>query len=252
MAVINENTRNQYFGAGEAIGHYIEVDQVRYKVVGVVEDVPVLRLHSYADVWVPITLKSQDFNKPQLHGTYFATIMAKESADIPKIKAEYAAMIQQVESQQPTKGTKLYSFPDTILESFARTFLGNGREASVGILYSILAVLAFLFMLLPTINLVNINISRIMERSSEIGARNAFGATSAAIIWQFIVENLFLTLLGGLLGFLLSAVVLWLINDSGLIVYADLGLNLRVFAIGLLFCLVFGLISGVYPAYRMS
>ncbi|WP_162055147.1 ABC transporter permease [Pontibacter pamirensis] len=252
VAVINENTRQQYFGTEAAVGQYIEVDQVRYKVVGVVEDVPVLRLHSYADVWVPITLKSQDFNKPQLHGTYFATIMAREPADIPKIKEEYAAMIQEVEGRQPKKGTRLYSFPDTVLESFARTFLGNGREAGVGILYGILAVLAFLFMLLPTINLVSINISRIMERSSEIGVRKAFGASSTTIIGQFIVENLFLTLLGGLLGFLLSAGVLWLINDSGLIVYADLGLNLRVFAIGLLLCLVFGLISGVYPAYKIS
>lgn len=252
VAVINENTRKQYFGTGEAVGHYIEVDQVKYKVVGVVEDVPVLRLHSYADVWVPITLKSQDFNKPQLHGTYFATIKAKASDDVPKIKTEYAAMLQEVERQQPTKGTKLYSFPETVLESFTRTFLGDGKKAAVGLLYGILAVATFLFMLLPTINLVNINISRIMERSSEIGVRKAFGATTSAIIGQFVIENIFLTLLGGLLGFAISAAVLELINDSGIIVYADLGLNIRVFAIGLLLCLVFGLLSGVYPAFRMS
>ena len=91
-----------------------------------------------------------------------------------------------------------------------------------------------------------------MERSSEIGVRKAFGASSTTIIGQFIIENVFLTLIGGLLGFMLSAGVLWLINDSGIIVYADLGLNFRVFAIGLLLCLVFGLISGVFPAYKMS
>ncbi|WP_276497244.1 ABC transporter permease [Pontibacter litorisediminis] len=252
VAVINEHTRKQYFGTEEALGKTIEVDQVKYKVVGVVEDVPVLRVQSYADVWVPITLKSQDFNKPQLHGTYFATIKARSSDDVPKIKEEYATMMQAVERQQPVKGTKLHSYPDTFLESIARTLLGNGQDAGLGKLYAILTVLALLFMLLPTINLVNINVSRIMERSSEIGVRKAFGATSSAIIGQFIIENIFLTLLGGLLGFALSALVLWLINDSGLIVYADLGLNLRVFSIGLLLCLVFGLLSGVYPAYRMS
>ncbi|MBF9254518.1 ABC transporter permease [Pontibacter sp. 172403-2] len=252
VAVINENTRKQYFGAGHAVGKYIEVDQVKYKVVGVVEDVPVLRLHSYADVWVPITLKSQDFHAPGLRGTYFATIKAAKASDVPQIKAEYAAMLQQVEGQQPEKSTKLYSFPDTFLEGMARTFLGNGKEPGVGILYGLLTAVAFLFMLLPAINLVNINISRIMERSSEIGVRKAFGASSTTIIGQFLVENIFLTLLGGLLGFVLSAGVLWLINDSGLIVYANLGLNLRVFALGLLLCLVFGLISGVYPAFKMS
>ena len=252
VAVINENTRKQYFGTTEAVGKIIEVDQVKYRVVGVVEDVPVLRVQSYADVWVPITLKSQDFNKPGLRGFYFATIKAKEAADVPRIKEEFAAMMQEVERQHPEKGAKLFAFPDTFLESIARTFLSNGKDAGMGKLYIILAGLTLLFMLLPTINLVSINISRIMERSSEIGVRKAFGATSSTIIGQFIVENIFLTLLGGLLGFALSAVVLWFINDSGVIVYADLALNLRIFAIGLLLCLVFGLISGVYPAYKMS
>ncbi|NDK55395.1 ABC transporter permease [Pontibacter fetidus] len=252
VAVINENTRAKYFGETEAVGKDIVVDQVKYKVVGVVENVPVLRVQSYADVWVPVTLKSQDFSKPGMRGTYFATIKARSAADVPEIKAEYATMMQEVERQHPEKGTKLFSFPDTFLESFARTFFGNGNDTGVGILYGILAGLTLLFMLLPTINLVSINISRIMERSSEIGVRKAFGASSSTIIGQFIVENIFLTLLGGFLGFILSAGVLWLINDSGMIVYANLGLNLRVFGIGLLLCLVFGLISGVYPAYKMS
>ncbi|WP_299989706.1 ABC transporter permease [uncultured Pontibacter sp.] len=252
VAVINENTRKQYFGTDKAVGQYIVVDQVRYKVVGVVEDVPALRLHSYADVWVPISMKSQEFNRPGLRGTYFATIKAKSADDVPKIKEEYAGIMQEVERQQAEKGTTLSSHPDTFLESIARTFLSNGKDSGLGILYVIMAGLALLFMLLPTINLVNINISRIMERSSEIGVRKAFGATSSTIIGQFIIENVFLTLLGGLLGFALSAGVLWLINDSGVIVYANLGLNIRVFAFGLLLCLVFGLISGVYPAYKMS
>jgi putative ABC transport system permease protein len=252
VAVINASTREQYFGSGDAIGNTIVVDQVKYKVIGVVEDVPVLRLHSYADVWVPITLKSHEFKNNGLRGTYFATIKAKQAADIPRIKEEYAAMLQEVESQHPDKGTELSSFPDTVIESFARTLIGRGREPGLVMFYTILAGLVFLFMLLPTINLVSINISRIMERSSEIGVRKAFGATSSTIIGQFIVENVFLTVLGGMLGFVLSAAVLKLINNSGIIVYADLGLNLRVFAWGLLLSLIFGLISGVYPAYKMS
>ncbi|WP_347158880.1 ABC transporter permease [Pontibacter chitinilyticus] len=252
VAVINESTRNNYFGEGSpAVGKTMEVDQVKYKVVGVVEDVPLLRIQSYAEVWVPVSLRSQDFKNNENRGNYFAIIKAAKPADIPKIKAEYAQMMQEVERQAP-KGTQIDSFPETIFQNFARTFLGGPDNSAVTLLYTILAGLAFLFMLLPTINLVNINISRIMERSSEIGVRKAFGATSSTIIGQFIVENIFLTLLGGLLGFGLSYLVLWLINDSGVIAYVNLGLNLRVFGIGLLLCLVFGFISGVYPAYKMS
>jgi putative ABC transport system permease protein len=258
VAVINQNTRRHYFGAGEAVGQYIEVDQVKYRVIGVVEDVPILRLHSYADVWVPVTLRPQDMKRKDLAGGgYFGIIQARQAADLPKIKAEYAQMMYQKVEKPTRKDFKaLHSYPDTILESFSRTFLSpkghNAQDANLGLLYTILAGLAFLFMLLPTINLVNINISRIMERSSEIGVRKAFGASSTTLIGQFIVENIFLTLLGGLIGFALSALVLGLINDSGILVYANLGLNLRVFAWGLLLCLVFGLVSGVYPAFKMS
>ena len=44
-------------------------------------------------------------------------------------------------------------------------------------------------MLLPTMNLVNINLSRILDRASEIGVRKAFGASSRTLVGQFLVEN---------------------------------------------------------------
>jgi len=104
----------------------------------------------------------------------------------------------------------------------------------------------------PAINLININISRIMERASEIGISKAFGATSRNLVGQFLLENLVLTAFGGLIGFLLAGLVLHLINRSGLIPYADFHLNLTVFICGLLLTLVFGAFAGVYPAWRMS
>jgi putative ABC transport system permease protein len=107
-------------------------------------------------------------------------------------------------------------------------------------------------MLLPTLNLVNINITRIMERSSEIGVRKAFGASSKTLVYQFIVENIILTLLGGLIGLILSFIAIKLINSENFISNLELSINFTVLGIGLLVCLIFGLISGVYPAWRMS
>ena len=116
-----------------------------------------------------------------------------------------------------------------------------------------LAFLAtLLFMLMPTINLVNINVSRILERSSEIGVRKAFGASAQTLVAQFLVENIFLTLIGGMLGLLLSVGAMQLINDSNVIAHAHLQLNWRIFSIGMALSVLFGLISGVYPAYKMS
>ena len=116
----------------------------------------------------------------------------------------------------------------------------------------VMAGAALLFMLLPTINLVNLNVSRIMERASEIGVRKSFGASSWTLVGQFVVENVTLTLVGGLIGFVLSGLILYAISAAELIPYAHLRLNLRVFLYGAALSVLFGLISGVYPAWRMS
>ena len=80
----------------------------------------------------------------------------------------------------------------------------------------ILFILMLFFILLPTINLMNINISRIIERSSEIGIRKAFGASSWTLVGQFVVENVILTLIGGVISLILAVFVLHIINSAGL------------------------------------
>jgi len=105
---------------------------------------------------------------------------------------------------------------------------------------------------LPTVNLVNLNVSRIMERASEIGVRKAFGASSRTLVGQFIVENLMLTLVGGIVGFAVSVLVLRAITASGMVPYANLTVNVRIFLYGLALAVFFGVFSGVYPAWRMS
>ena len=91
-----------------------------------------------------------------------------------------------------------------------------------------------------------------MERSSEIGVRKAFGASSRTLVYQFIVENLILTFLGGAIGLVLSVIIIQFINSFHLIANLELTVNFTVLFYSLLVCLVFGLFSGVYPAWRMS
>ena len=94
--------------------------------------------------------------------------------------------------------------------------------------------------------------SRIAERSSEIGIRKAFGATKIILTGQFIVENIILTLIGGVIGVLLSMVILHILTQSGVIPYAKFTVSFRVFVYYFGLSLFFGCFSGVYPAYRMS
>src|SRR5688572_740967 len=253
VAVISKNTSNQYFGEGVlAVGKYIEVNNEKFRVGGVVEDVPISRLNSYANIWVPLSTSPENLTSTGLTGEFMAILLAPTAADIPKLQAEYQQIIKQVKLPDPKRFNKFSSNADGILEGIVREIIGDENNNRIGVFYGILFLIIILFMLMPTINLININVSRILERSSEIGVRKAFGASSHALIGQFLVENIFLTLLGGAIGFLLSEIMLLIISDSGLIPHAQLGLNIRVFAIGIGLSLLFGIISGVFPAYKMS
>jgi putative ABC transport system permease protein len=261
VAVINDSTRRRFFGDVPALGRTLEADGQRFRVVGVVPDVPRLREVPFADIWVPVTTAKSDSYRRELMGNFMGIFLARSPADFPAIKEEFRARMKRVEFTDPHY-TSMVAVPETTAERIAsmveigpaRGFLGTNPEGETHIarFWTALGVMAVLFMLLPTMNLVNLNVSRIMERASEIGVRKAFGATSGALVRQFVVENVALTLLGGAIGFVLAAAVLSALTASGLVAYAHFQMNGRVFLWGLGLALLFGVVSGAYPAWRMS
>ncbi|CAM3941704.1 putative ABC transport system permease protein [Pedobacter westerhofensis] len=252
VVVISAATRAKYFGEeAQALGKYIEANNTQYRVVGVVKPVPFLNNFCYADLYLPYTLVQDNLKDQSLQGRFCATIQVSSSRDLPALKKEFAGMISKLPRSDESYDL-IYCYPDEYLEVLTRGLLGQGKDKSTGKAFLIFGSFLLLFMLLPTINLVNINLSRIMERSSEIGVRKAFGASARTLTYQFIVENLILTLFGGLLGLIFSLVVLHVLNASDLSPNMELKINPVVLFYSLLACLVFGLLSGVYPAWRMS
>jgi putative ABC transport system permease protein len=254
VAVINRTTRQRIFDGGNAVGQTLEADGQRFRVVGVVEDVSQMRIVPYADIWVPYTTAKTDGYKREMMGDWNAIALARDKAAMAGIHEEFNSRLLRVELPEP--GAKAIVAPfETKLAAFARQMPTADRkdpESQVWRMVALLAVLGLLFILIPTVNLVNINISRIMERASEIGVRKAFGAPARTLVGQFLVENILLTVIGGAIGFLLSIFVLRGIAQSGLFAYAQFTVNPRVFAYGMVLAVIFGLISGVYPAWRMS
>ncbi|MBD0285049.1 MAG: ABC transporter permease [Flavisolibacter sp.] len=253
VAVISEDTKRDYFGdVPGVVGKYIEADNVQYRVMGVVKSVPVTMPIAYADLYVPYTVSKADYTQKGLMGHYTAVLLGASKADLPKIREEYAGVVAKIKPDSKEFDT-FVSVADPYLVSFIRSSpLGNSEDGGVGKLILITSIFVLLFMLLPTLNLININISRIMERSSEIGVRKAFGASGTTLVGQFIVENLILTFLGCLIGIVLSFIILQIINNSELIANMHLAINGTVLLYSFLACLFFGLLSGVYPAWRMS
>lgn len=252
VAVITEKTKADYFGdEPNVVGKYIEADNIRYRVIGVVKDPPVTSNTYFAGMYLPYTLTKGNYKDTGLMGDFNAVLLAKSPADVNKMQKEYDQIVTKI----PT-GTKdmdqLFSNADTYFGDKVRGLYGNGPKSGLTRFLLLMSLAVFLFMLLPTINLININITRIMERSSEIGVRKAFGASSKTLVYQFIIENLILTGIGGLLGVLFSALALYFINQSNFLAGLHLTLNFTILFYGLIACVVFGILSGVYPAWRMS
>jgi putative ABC transport system permease protein len=257
VAVINEATRSKFFGTSSAVGKTILADDQRFRVVGVVENVPIFRVTPFADIWVPVTTSKTDSYRKEMLGLQMGTLLARSRAAFPAIKDEYRSRLARVKlAESGNDNDTVTGCPETLFETFSRLLAGSIQKSVInpptGRLWALMFTLMILFMLLPTINLVNINISRIRERASEIGVRKAFGATSKTLVGQFVTENVLLTLLGGLIGFALSQFVLQSLTASGLLKYAHFQMNYRIFFVGLLIAVFFGLFSGVYPAWRMS
>jgi putative ABC transport system permease protein len=254
VAVINASTRDRFFGGAPAVGRTLEADGQRFTVVGVVEDVPFLRLVPFSDIWVPHTTAKSDAYTREYVGNFLGLLLLEDPAKLPLTRDEFWSRLRTATLDEPGFN-RLDATPETPLDAVGRLFVGDGSGAGTGFgrrLQIVLTVAALLFMLLPAVNLINLNTSRIMERASEIGVRKAFGASSMTLVGQFIVENLVLTLVGAAVGFAVAAWLLEVVNASGVIPYADLQMNLRIFGWGVLLAMAFGLLSGVYPAWRMS
>jgi len=256
VAVINETTKRRFFGEKSAIGQTLEADGQRFRVVGVVPDVSIVRLVPFSDIWVPVTTAKTDAYKHDLVGDFLAIALAADSSALPRIHEQFNTRLAHMEFDDPKQYQTMVAPFENKFDALARQlpFIGDSRDPRVQgwKLVSLLAGLGLLFMLLPAVNLININVSRIMERASEIGVRKAFGASARTLVGQFIVENIILTLVGGAIGFVLSFFVLRALTASGWIQYAQFQINARVFLYGLALAALFGLLSGVYPAWRMS
>lgn len=250
VAVVNESTRRKLFGTGPALGKTFELEDRTFRVVGVVPDIPFLRFVPFSDVWVPTGTMKTDSYRRDLVGSFMGVIVAKDRAGLPAIQAEFRRRVKAETLPDPLQWSSLDVEAETIFHGMLAQILGgSGDTAKVA---AILGLVVFLFVAIPVVNLVNLSVSRILERSPEIGVRKAFGATSRTLVVQFVTENVILTLAGGALALAASAGILALANHVGVVPHAQFGINLRVFLAGILLTLGFGVVSGAWPAWRMS
>ena len=114
--------------------------------------------------------------------------------------------------------------------------------------------IGFITLLGASIGLMNIMMVSVTERTREIGVRKALGATPLRIRQQFIIEAIVVCLLGGLLGIVLGIAVgnlfAQILNDGD--TPAKFVVPWAWMFMGVTICVVVGLLSGYYPAYKAS
>lgn len=251
VAVINAATRSRLYGPGPAVGRELEFEGRTFRVVGVVADVSEIRQTTFSDVWFPMGTRMSSGFRDEIRGGCLGLVKLKSPSDKQAARAELATRLSAM--QVPDPYTEIQTGLDTPLEAMSREMLsGDMRDARPRLAIALFVTLGALFMVLPAVNLANLAISRALERAAEIGVRKAFGASGRQLIGQLLFENFVLTLIGGLLSIPLAALTLALVNRSGLIAYADFGINVPVLLWGLLAAGVFSLLSGLYPAWRLS
>jgi putative ABC transport system permease protein len=121
-------------------------------------------------------------------------------------------------------------------------------QISSSIFYALVA-LSSIALMVGGIGVMAIMTISVTERTREIGVRKALGARRREILWQFLIEAVFLTSLGGIIGIILGASLGWLINVlSGF----PISLPWWSFAIGIGFSASVGIFFGIVPAFKAA
>ncbi|WP_367393009.1 ABC transporter permease [Lewinella sp. LCG006] len=255
VAVMTSKLAREYFGDEEkAINQEIEIGNRSYRVIGLVENAHTTSPMVAADIFLPLsTMEDQDLEGQDFLGNFNAVYLAENSRQMPLIKSQITSKVATIAMPNPEEYNRMKIIPINFGEWYASEIV-NQDDPAKGLqrIRLVFGLLLLFFILLPTLNLINMNLSRIMEREAEIGVRKAFGAYSGTILYQFVFENIIITFIGGIIGMVLAVLVLYLINDSQILPEITLGFNMRVFFYSIFICLGFGILSGLLPAWKVS
>ena len=257
-AVISEKLAQKLFGKIDVVGQEIRLDLTPYRICGVVKEVSKVATVAHADVWIPYTCDVDVMRKvgsENIPGELAIVMLAKNASDFETIKAE---LKQNIAKFNATKQDYEVSFFENPITQWDKVRGSSGQVFVKWKDYWLETGGLLLFLLIvPALNLLGVTQSSVQKRQAEIGVRKAFGATSQMIIRQVLYENGVITLIGGVIGLILSLLLLPVCKNF-LLRTTDASLNLEMlfqpftFVIALLFCLALNLLSAGLPAWMIA
>lgn len=205
VCVIGERTQKELLEKDEnPIGTYIRIDNIYFQVVGVHKFVPGGGFENDGDIFIPFATYKKLYNTGE--NVDWFSIAAYIDADVIKVEEEIKTVLKQNHNVHPDDERAFGSF--NLGEIFNR-IMGFARGMTfLSLIVGIATITA------GVIGIGNILLISVKERTKELGVRRALGATPNQVRGQIILESVFLTMVAGILGIVLGALVLSSINAA--------------------------------------
>jgi putative ABC transport system permease protein len=231
VCVVSKELNNDIFG-GQAVGDFIKQDEFRCAIIGVFEEgVPTF---GRAEIQEHTVLYPYQLMRHLVNQNFLEVIYAQASAsnEVGVLTSDISRILTSRH-----RGQARYT-----VENLAG-LLRTADRISFGMTATLLA-LAALTLTVAGAGIMNIMLVNVAERTHEIGVRKAIGARPADIRFQFLLEAVFISVSGALLGVIAASGGIWATA------VATNSHDIRVSWVGVLCALIVGIGIGVLFGYR--
>jgi len=245
VCVIGERTQEELFDEDEnPLGKYIRINNVYFQVIGVHKYLEGGGFESDGDIFIPFNTFRNLYNSGEEVDWF--TIAAYDDADVVAVEKNVKDVLKKIHKVAPEDERAFGSF--NIGEVFNRiSGFANGMT-----FLSLVVGLATIFA--GVIGIGNILLISVKERTKELGVRRALGATPNEVRIQILLESVFLTVIAGVVGIILGAGVLAIINlftqDLSDFPYTNPTVPIPLVIGALTSMVLLGTLIGLIPAQR--
>ncbi len=248
VTVLGNNLKEKLFGQTDPIGKKIKLNGLSFKVIGVFEPYGGMSFGGI-DINDFMYIPLQTALKEVLGIDYLSEVdvVVKDESYFPRAISDISRLLRKNHNiKDPEKDDFQITTMTEVIEQV--------NEVSV-ILNLLLGFLAAISLLVGGIGIMNIMLVSVSERTKEIGLRKALGATNKGILYQFLIEAMVITGLGGIIGIIIgignSLITSIIIRTQGLPGW-PLTISGMAIIIAFLVSMSIGLIFGIYPARKAS
>ncbi len=222
------------------INQVITVGGMRFTIIGVIESKGSSAAFG-GDKTVVIPLEKARSLIPASRPSYIITVMGTQPHLVDATVGEATATFRKIRRLSAINES---NFEITKSDALVQTLMENLKYVTMGAV-----VIGLITLIGASIGLMNIMLVSVTERTREIGLRKAIGANPTIIRRQFLTEAIVICLIGGVAGILLGLIIG---NGVAILLGASFIIPWLWMALGIIVCVLVGIVSGFYPASKAS